>query len=296
MSVRGGREFLAVPGPTTIPDEVLQAMQRPAVEIFSKPLIALTDSLLRDLGRLFATEGRCYIYIANGHGAWEAALSNVLSRGDKVLVLESGKFAVDWGEAAAGLGPQVEVLKGNWRHAVRPAEVERRLCQDRAGTIKAILALQIDTSTGVVNDIAAIGQAVKAAQHEALLMIDAVASLGCMPFAMDAWGIDVAMAGSQKGLMTPPGLGFVAAGKRARDAHRKAGLRTPYWGLERTRRRVALSEICGHPADPSDVCVAPGARHAVRRRPRQCLPPPSPLGRGGPPHHCGVEEGQRHRL
>ena len=96
MSVRGGREFLAVPGPTTIPDEVLQAMQRPAVEIFSKPLIALTDSLLRDLGRLFATEGRCYIYIANGHGAWEAALSNVLSRGDKVLVLESGKFAVDW--------------------------------------------------------------------------------------------------------------------------------------------------------------------------------------------------------
>src|SRR5262249_43013153 len=229
MSVRRGREFLAVPGPTTIPDEVLQAMQRPAVEIFSKPLIALTDSLLRDLGRLFATEGPCYIYIANGHGAWEAALSNVLSRGDKVLVLDSGKFAVDWGDAAARLDLQVEVLKGDWHHAVRPAEVERRLRQDRAGTIRAILALQIDTSTGVVNDIAAIGQAVKAAQHGALLMIDAVASLGCMPFAMDAWGIDVAMAGSQKGLMTPPGLGFVAAGKRARDAHRKAGLRTPYW-------------------------------------------------------------------
>ena len=121
MSVRGGREFLAVPGPTTIPDEVLQAMQRPAVEIYSKPLIALTDSLLRDLGRLFATEGRCYIYIANGHGAWEATLSNVLSRGDKVLVLESGKFAVDWGDAAARLGLEVEVLKGDWRHAVRPA-------------------------------------------------------------------------------------------------------------------------------------------------------------------------------
>ena len=204
-------------------------MQRPAVEIFSKPLIALTDSLLRDLGRLFATEGRCYIYIANGHGAWEAALSNVLSRGDKVLVLESGKFGLDWGEAAAGLGLQVEVFKGDWHRAVRPAEVERRLCQDRAGTIKAILALQIDTSTGVVNDIAAIGHAVKAAQHDALLMVDTVASLGCMPFAMDAWGIDVAMAGSQKGLMTPPGLGFVAAGERARAAHRKAGLRTPYW-------------------------------------------------------------------
>jgi len=229
MSVRAGREFLAVPGPTNIPDEVLQAMQRPAVEIYSKPLIALTDSLLRDLGRLFATEGRCYIYIANGHGAWEAALSNVLSRGDKLLALESGKFAVDWGDAAARMGLEVEVLKGDWRHAVRPDEVERRLRQDKGGTIKAILALQIDTSTGVVNDIAALGQAVKAAQHDALLMVDTVASLGCMPFAMDAWGVDVAMAGSQKGLMTPPGLGFVAAGPRAREAHRTAGLRTPYW-------------------------------------------------------------------
>jgi alanine-glyoxylate transaminase/serine-glyoxylate transaminase/serine-pyruvate transaminase len=229
MSVRAGREFLAVPGPTNIPDEVLQAMQRPAVEIYSKPLIALTDSLLRDLGRLFATEGRCYIYIANGHGAWEAALSNVLSRGDKLLALESGKFAVDWGDAAARMGLEVEVLKGDWRHAVRPDEVEQRLRQDKGGTIKAILALQIDTSTGVVNDIAAIGQAVKAAQHDALLMVDTVASLGCMPFAMDAWGVDVAMAGSQKGLMTPPGLGFVAAGPRACETHRTAGLRTPYW-------------------------------------------------------------------
>jgi alanine-glyoxylate transaminase / serine-glyoxylate transaminase / serine-pyruvate transaminase len=229
MSVRAGREFLAVPGPTTIPDEVLQAMQRPAVEIYSKPLIALTDSLLSDLKRLFATEGRCYIYIANGHGAWEAALSNVLSRGEKVLVLESGKFAGDWGDAGARLGLEVEVLKGDWRRAVRPTQVEQRLRQDRGGTIKAILALQIDTSTGVVNDIAAIGQAVKTAQHEALLMVDTVASLGCMQFAMDAWGVDVAMAGSQKGLMTPPGLGFVAAGERARHVHRKAGLRTPYW-------------------------------------------------------------------
>jgi alanine-glyoxylate transaminase / serine-glyoxylate transaminase / serine-pyruvate transaminase len=117
-------------------------------------------------------------------------------------------------QGLAGLGLQVEVLKGDWQRAVRPAEVERRLRQDRSGTIKAIVALQIDTSTGVVNDVAAIGQAVKAAQHEALLMVDTLASLGCLPFAMDAWGIDVAVAGSQKGLMTPPGLGFVAAGKQ----------------------------------------------------------------------------------
>jgi alanine-glyoxylate transaminase / serine-glyoxylate transaminase / serine-pyruvate transaminase len=229
MSVRAGREFLAIPGPTTIPDDVLQAMHRPAVDMYSKSLIALTDSLLQDLSRLFGTTARPYIYIANGHGAWEAALTNVLSKGDKILVLESGRFALDWGDAAARLGVEVEVLKGDWHRAIRPAEVERRLREDKGGTIKAILAVQIDTSSGVFNDIAAIDQAIKAAQHNTLFMVDTVASLGCVPFKMDSWGVDVAMSGSQKGLMTPPGLSFVAASKRARDAHQNAGLRTPYW-------------------------------------------------------------------
>jgi alanine-glyoxylate transaminase/serine-glyoxylate transaminase/serine-pyruvate transaminase len=229
MSVRAGREILAVPGPTNIPDEVLQAMHRPAVELYSKPLIALTDTLLRDIARLFGTGGRTYIYVANGHGAWEAALTNVLSRSDKILVLESGKFGVDWGDAAARLGIEVEVLKGDWRHAVQAAAVEARLRDDTAGSIKAVLAVQVDTSSSVLNDIAAIGKSIKAARHDALFMVDAVASLGCMPFAMDAWGVDVAMSGSQKGLMAPPGLSFVAAGDRAHHAHRKAGLRTPYW-------------------------------------------------------------------
>jgi alanine-glyoxylate transaminase / serine-glyoxylate transaminase / serine-pyruvate transaminase len=229
MSVRAGREFLAIPGPTTIPDEVLRAMHRPAVDMYSAPLIALTDSLLRDLSRLFCTAGRSYIYIANGHGAWEAVLTNVLSKGDKILTLESGRFALDWGDAASRLGVVVEVLKGDWRRAVRSDAVEARLREDKEGAIKAILAVQIDTSSGVLNDIAAIGQVIKAARHDALLMVDAVASLGCVPFEMDAWGVDVAMSGSQKGLMTPPGLSFVAANDRAREAHQKAGLRTPYW-------------------------------------------------------------------
>jgi alanine-glyoxylate transaminase/serine-glyoxylate transaminase/serine-pyruvate transaminase len=229
MSVRAGREFLAIPGPTTVPDEVLRAMHRPAVDIYSGGLLALTDSLMRDVARVFNTSGRAYIYIANGHGAWEAALSNVLSKGDKILVLESGRFAVSWGNNAAHMGLEVEVLKGDMRHAVRPAEVEARLKADKGGTIKAVLVVQIDTASGVVNDIAAIGQAIRAAGHDALLMVDAVASLGCMPFDMDAWGVDVAMSGSQKGLMAPPGLGFVAANDRAREIHKKAGLRTPYW-------------------------------------------------------------------
>jgi alanine-glyoxylate transaminase / serine-glyoxylate transaminase / serine-pyruvate transaminase len=229
MVVRAGREFLAIPGPTTMPDEVLRAMHRPALDIYSDQMINMTDSLLRDLSGLFATKGRSYIYIANGHGAWEAVLSNVLSRGDKVLVLESGRFAIGWGNAAAAMGADVEVLKGDWRRAIRPDEVEARLRQDKDHKIKAIIAVQVDTASGAINDIEAIGKAIKAAGHPALFMVDAVASLGCMPFEMDAWGIDVAMSGSQKGLMAPPGLGFVAANERAREVHKTAGMRTPYW-------------------------------------------------------------------
>jgi alanine-glyoxylate transaminase/serine-glyoxylate transaminase/serine-pyruvate transaminase len=229
MTVRAGRELLALPGPTNIPDEVLQAMHRPALDIYSSEMVQLTEGLLSDLSRLFATTGHSYIYIANGHGAWEATLSNVLSRGDKVLVLESGRFAINWGNAAAAMGAEVERLKGDYRRAVRPAEVEERLRQDKSHSIKAVLVVQVDTASGVVNDIEAIGKAIKASGHPALYMVDAVASLGCMPFEMDKWGIDVAMSGSQKGLMTPPGLGFVAANDRAREVHKKANLRTPYW-------------------------------------------------------------------
>jgi len=229
MTVAAGREFLAIPGPTNMPDEVLRAMHRPALDIYSDQMVELTDSLLRDLSSLFATKGHSYIHIANGHGAWEGALSNVLSRGDKVLVLESGRFAIGWGNTAAAMGADVEVLKGDWRRAIRPAEVEARLKQDKNHEIKAILAVQVDTASGAYNDIEAIGKVIKATGHPALFMVDAVASLGCMPFEMDAWGIDVAMSGSQKGLMTPPGLGFVAANDRAREVHKKANLRTPYW-------------------------------------------------------------------
>ena len=119
MTVRAGREILALPGPTNMPDEVLQAMHRPALDIYSQEMVDLTQGLLRDLSRLFATKGKSYIYIANGHGAWEAVLSNVLSRGDKILVLESGRFAINWGNAASAMGAEVEVLKGDWRRAVR---------------------------------------------------------------------------------------------------------------------------------------------------------------------------------
>jgi alanine-glyoxylate transaminase / serine-glyoxylate transaminase / serine-pyruvate transaminase len=273
MTVRAGREFLAIPGPTTVPDEVLNAMHRPAVDIYGGPLLALTDSLLRDVARVFQTKGRAYIYIANGHGAWEAALTNVLSRGDKILVLESGRFAVGWGNNAARMGVEVEVLKGDMRRAVRPDDVQARLRADRDGRIKAVLVAQIDTASGVVNDIAAIGQAVRAADHPALLMVDAVASLGCMPVEMDAWGVDVAMSGSQKGLMTPPGLAFVAANDRAREIHKTAGLRTPYWDWTERDGDAHYQKYAGTPPEhllfglrqALDLLFQEGLENAFRR-------------------------------
>ena len=247
MSLAAGREFLSIPGPTVIPDAVLAAMQRPAVDIYSGPLVALTDGLLADISKIFQTKGRSYIYAANGHGAWEAALTNVLSRGDKVLVLESGRFAIAWGEAAKMLGAQVEVLAGDIRRAVDPQAVEAKLKADPS--IKAILVTQVDTASGVQNDIAAIGKARDAAGSDALLLVDAVASLGCMPFEMDAWGVDLAMAGSQKGLMTPPGLGFTAAGPRAREAHKTANLVTPYWDWTFREGEAHYHKYCGTPPE-----------------------------------------------
>ena len=249
MTLRAGREFLSLPGPSVMPDAVLSAMHQPAVDIYAGPLVATTDGLLKDLSRLFGTAGRSYIYAANGHGAWEAALTNVLSRGDKVLVLESGRFAKRWGEAAAELGVEVEILPGDFRRAVRPEEVEARLAGTKAGDIKAILVAQIDTASGVQNDIKAIGEVVRAKGHDTLFMVDAVASLGCVPFEMDAWGVDVALAASQKGLMTPPGLSFTAVGARAREAHKTAGMRTPYWDWTKRDSDQHYEKYAGTPPE-----------------------------------------------
>ena len=249
MTLASGREFLSIPGPTTIPDEVLRAMHRPAIDIYSGALLEVTTSCLEDLRQLFRTSGRVYIYAANGHGAWEAALVNVLSRGDRVLVLESGVFAVVWGEMARMLGLEVDTLPGSARRAVDPAVLEARLRADRDGRIKAVLVVQVDTASGCVNDIRAIRAAIDAAGHDALLMVDCIASLATMPFDMDGWQVDVAVTGSQKGLMTPPGLSFVAAGPRGIAAHRTAGLRTRYWDWTEREGEQHYQKYCGTPPE-----------------------------------------------
>jgi len=273
MTVAKGREFLSIPGPTNVPDAVLAAMQRPAIDIYSGEMVAITDSCLADLRALFKTKGNAYIYAANGHGGWEAALTNVLSRGDTVLALESGRFALGWGEMAKMLGVEVEVLKGDWRRAVDPAALEERLKRDKGHAIKALLAVQIDTASGVVNDIAAIRKAMDRAKHPALLMVDCVASLGCMPFDMDGWGVDVAMSGSQKGLMTPPGLAFVAANGKARAVHKNANLRTLYWDWTFREGEVHYQKYCGTPPEhllfglrkAIDLLKEEGLDNAIRR-------------------------------
>jgi len=250
MSVSNGRAFLAIPGPTTVPDQVLQAMHRPAIDLYSGTHLDLTQGLLADMPKLFGTSGRAYIYASNGHGAWEAALANVLSRGDKILTLPSGVFAVGWGDVAEAMGASAEALPGDWHGPVDPQRLEDRLRKDKAGEIKAVLVAQVDTASSVANDIPAIRAAIDAAGHDALLMVDAVASLATMPFEMDAWDVDVAITGSQKGLMTPPGLAFVAANEKARERRRmNANLVTRYWDWTFRDGNEHYMKYCGTPPE-----------------------------------------------
>ncbi|QCK86579.1 aminotransferase class V-fold PLP-dependent enzyme [Phreatobacter aquaticus] len=249
MTVANGRALLAIPGPTNIPDRVLQAMIRPAEEIYSGAMVGLTDSLLSDLQKVFRTRARTYIYAANGHGGWEAAISNVLSRGDKILVLASGRFAIGWGDMARFMGADVEILEGSWRASVDPAAVEERLRRDTKHEIKAVIMVQIDTASGVLNDVQAVRKAIDAAGHPALYMVDGVASLACMPYEMDAWGVDVTMSAAQKGLMTPPGLAFVAANDKAHKAHQTANMKTLYWDWTARQGEQHYMKYCGTPPE-----------------------------------------------
>lgn len=229
MKLNRGRMLTSMPGPSVIPDRVLSAMHTAMPNIYKGALVETSLSVFDELPGIVRSTGHAFMAISNGHGAWEMALTNTISRGDHLLVLESGRFAVGWGEQARMLGAQVEVLHAPDRSPVDPDAVEERLRADTGHKIKAILAVQVDTASGVWNDIAAIGRAIKAAGHPALYMVDSIASLGCVEYFMDEWGVDVTVGGSQKGLMVPPGLGLTWANDRAMAAHQSADMRTPYW-------------------------------------------------------------------
>ena len=214
--MKSGRHFLQVPGPTNVPDRVLRAIAQPTIDHRGPAFAALGREVLDGLRFVFQTTGAVVLYPASGSGGWEAALVNTLSPGDTVLMAETGYFAVQWRDMAVSLGLQVDFLPGDWRHGVDAATVARKLADDRAHAIKAVAVVHNETSTAVTSDIAAVRHAMDAAGHPALLLVDAVSSLGAIDYRHDEWGVDVTVSGSQKGMMLPPGMGFNAISQGAR--------------------------------------------------------------------------------
>ena len=229
MSYRSGRHFLQIPGPSNVPDRVLRAIDRATMDHRGPEFGAFTLSILERLKTVFKTEGPVITYPSSGTGAWEAALVNTLSPSDRVLMFETGQFAILWQELAGRLGLDVDMVKGDWRHGVSAGGVESRLYEDKDHAIKAVCVVHNETSTGVVSNVAAVRAAMDAASHPALLFVDTISSLASVDYHHDEWGVDVTIGCSQKGLMLPPGLGFNAVSEKALAAGEKTGLPRSYW-------------------------------------------------------------------
>ena len=232
MNLSQGRTYLAIPGPSVIPDRVLNAMHRASPNIYEGEIHDITATILTDLRRLANTTGHVAIYIVNGHGAWEAANANLFSRDDKALVAATGSFGHSWASSVRRMGVEVDIVDFGKQRRADANQIEQALRADKSHKIRAVLLTHVDTASTVRNDVAAIRAAIDAAGHPALLAVDCIASLACDPFHMDQWGVDVMVAASQKGLMVPPGLGFVWFSDKARAACAGSDLRTPYWDWE----------------------------------------------------------------
>ena len=230
--VQPGRHFLQIPGPSNVPDRVLRAISRPTIDHRGPEFSRLFLDLLERLKLLFKTSGPIMIFPSSGTGAWEAALVNTLSPGDRVLMFETGQFATFWCDMVLNLGLEVEWVPGDWRHGVDPAVVKSMLLKDSGRTIKAIAIVHNETSTGVMCNLAKIRQAIDSVGNPALFLVDTISSLGCTDFRHDEWGIDVSICGSQKGLMLPPGLGLNAVSEKALAASKNATLPKSYWAWE----------------------------------------------------------------
>jgi alanine-glyoxylate transaminase/serine-glyoxylate transaminase/serine-pyruvate transaminase len=230
---RAGRHFLQIPGPTNVPDRVLRAIDFPTIDHRGPEFGELGKKVLADLKRVFkSTQGEVVIYPASGTGAWEAALVNTLSPGDRVLMYETGHFATLWQKMAAKLGLEVEFIAGDWRHGADPAAIEKHLRADSAKRLKAVCVVHNETSTGVTSRLADVRRAIDAAGHPALYMVDTISSLASIDYRHDEWGVDVTVAGSQKGLMLPPGLSFNCISPKALAAAKSARLPRSYWAWD----------------------------------------------------------------
>jgi alanine-glyoxylate transaminase/serine-glyoxylate transaminase/serine-pyruvate transaminase len=231
-AVHSGRHFLQIPGPTNVPDRVLQAIAMPTIDHRGPEFAMLGQEIVAGMKRVFQTDNPVVVYPSSGTGAWEAALSNTLSPGDRVIMFETGHFATLWRQMAARLGLEIDFVPGDWRHGVDPALVEEKLTADSAHRLKAVCVVHNETSTGVTSRIGEIREAIDRARHPALFMVDTISSLASIDYRHDEWKVDVTVAGSQKGLMLPPGLGFNAVSKKALAASKTARLPRSYWDWE----------------------------------------------------------------
>ena len=232
MTRDAGRHFLQIPGPTNVPGRILRAIERPTIDHRGPAFGALCQGLLADLKTVFQTAQPVIVFPASGTGAWEAALVNTLSPGDRVLMAETGHFATLWRRLAERLALEVDFLPGDWRRGVDPEAVEARLAEDSGRAIKAVCIVHNETSTGVTSRVEAVRQAIDRAGHPALFMVDTISSLASIDYRHDAWGVDVTVAGSQKGLMLPPGLSFNAVSEKALKASESARLTRSYWAWD----------------------------------------------------------------
>ena len=232
MTTATGRHFLQIPGPTNVPERVLRAMSRPTIDHRGPEFAKLSLEVLEGSRRIFRTSGPVIIYPSSGTGAWEAALVNTLSPGDKVLMFETGHFATLWYQKAVRLGLDAEFVPGDWRHGVDPAQVEERLKTDKNHRIKSVMVVHNETSTGVASRIGEIRKAIDKVKHPALFMVDTISSLASLDYRHEEWGVDVTVGCSQKGLMLPPGLGFNAVSAKAIAASKSAKLPRSYWSWD----------------------------------------------------------------
>jgi alanine-glyoxylate transaminase/serine-glyoxylate transaminase/serine-pyruvate transaminase len=232
MPLHTGRHFLQIPGPTNVPDRVLRAIDHPTLDHRSAEFAQLGTQVLEGIKRVFQTRHPVVIYPASGTGAWEAALVNTLSPGDRVLMYETGHFATLWSRMASRLGLEVDFVPGDWRRGADPEAIEAKLQKDQAHEIKAVCVVHNETSTGAVTRVLEVRRALDRNQHPALLMVDTISSLASIDYRMDEWGVDVTIGGSQKGLMLPPGLSFNAINDRALQAAQSARLPRAYWNWE----------------------------------------------------------------
>jgi len=226
---KSGRHFLQIPGPSNVPDRVLRAMAKPTVDHRGPEFAELSLSILDRIKKVFVTQQPVLMFPSSGTGAWEASLVNTMSPGDRVLAFETGQFATGWKNLANKLGLEVMWIEGDWRHGVDPNVVESKLSADSGHSIKVVLVVHNETSTGITNDIPAVRRAIDAANHPALLMADGISSIGSIEYRHDDWGVDVAICCSQKGLMLPPGLGINAVSEKALEVSKTSGFAKSYW-------------------------------------------------------------------